>query len=99
MTVKEFEDLLESEFEQVRGLATNKGKDYSQDYDRLSNFKEAAQRLGLTPYQVIGTYMDKHYNAICAFMRNGKVESEPIEGRIHDMALYLFLLQALIEDK
>lgn len=72
------------------------------DYGRkqpLSNFYEAAERLNLSPLQVWGVYFDKHLQAIHSYTSNGKVESEPIEGRIQDCIGYLLLLRALIRDK
>jgi hypothetical protein len=33
------------------------------------------------------------------FIKEGDVKSEPIEGRIHDVILYCFLLLGLIREK
>lgn len=99
MTTNEFDELLQSNYEAVLELCRTKGADYARDYDRLSNFKEQANKLGLTPYQVWGVYANKHWDAISAYVRNGgKVESEPIESRVHDLILYSFLLLGLIQD-
>jgi hypothetical protein len=35
---------------------------------------------------------------VLTYIREGSVKSEPIEGRIHDLILYLYLLSALIEE-
>ena len=67
--------------------------------DALSNFKDAAYRLGLTPEQVWSVYADKHWQAIMTFCGKGQVESEPIEGRLRDVILYSFLLLGLIEEE
>lgn len=98
MTHKEFEKVFDENLAIIRDIALTKGADYSSGSDRLSNFKENAFQLGLSPVQVWGVYASKHWNAISAYVRKGQVESEPIESRIHDEILYLFLLLGLIED-
>ena len=75
-----------------------KGADYTDGIDRLANFKSGAVAFGLTPMQVWGVFAKKHIDAIFAFVRNGKVESEPIAERIADAINYLYLLQGLIEE-
>jgi NADPH-dependent glutamate synthase beta subunit-like oxidoreductase len=52
--------------------------------------------MGLSPAQALGVYMKKHLDAIFTFIGKGRVESEPIEGRIHDAVNYLLLLNKLI---
>jgi hypothetical protein len=84
-------------------LLTNKGADYEvgniddKDRQRLSNFYAEADALGLTPYQVLGVYMHKHQRAIDKFLAKGRVESEPIEGRIADNINYLFLMYKMVQ--
>lgn len=84
-------------------LLTLKGADYEvgnhadADRKRLSNFYAEAETLGLTPFQVLGVYMHKHLRAIDNFLAKGKVESEPIEGRITDAVNYMLLLYKLVE--
>ena len=76
-----------------------KGKDYTQgkgDLDRLDNFKEAGRRNRITPYQAWGTYFYKHESAMWRFVKEGKVESEPIESRLYDIINYTILLLLMI---
>jgi hypothetical protein len=94
----EFESLMEQHYHDIFHINQAKGHDYAGDQDALSNFKTAARMLGLTPEQVWGVYFHKHHSAVMTFLKEGQVESEPIEGRIHDCILYLFLLLGLIED-
>lgn len=78
-------------------IAKVKGHDYTQGSpNRLKNFDDAAARLGLRPEQVLAVYMNKHWSAIETFLKKGKVESEPIEGRIADMINYLLLLSKMV---
>jgi hypothetical protein len=98
MNRREFSEFRDKHYAEIAAINDAKGKDYAGDEDALANFKAAARDLGLTPFQVWSVYHHKHQSAIDSFIREGKVESEPIEGRIHDAILYLFLLLGLIED-
>lgn len=99
MDRNEFLALLEDEFSKIVEINKTKGHDYAGDQDALANFKAGAARLGLTPVQVWGVYASKHWSAIETFIKEGDVKSEPIEGRIQDAILYLFLLMGLIQDE
>ncbi len=94
-----FLDLLDREFSKIRKINETKGADYAQEEDALSNFKSAADRLGLTPEQVWAVYGDKHWSAVMTYCRESAVASEPIEGRLHDVILYCFLLLGLVEER
>jgi hypothetical protein len=88
----------------IADINDKKGHDYAGDGDALANFKKDDERLRkivqndpvLAKWYI---YFDKHYEAVMTFLEEGDVKSEPIEGRIHDAILYLFLLLGLIEEK
>lgn len=87
----------------IKELVNTKGREYSGDHDRLRNFKEGGERVGVDPRTVLSIYMDKHYCSIMQYVKDKQTSvertlSEPIEGRIDDMILYLHLLKALIWD-
>ncbi len=88
--------LMDNEFQDLLRTGATKGKDYAGDDDALSNFKRHAAELGLTPEQVWAVYASKHWDAIMTYVRLGHVASEPVEGRIHDAIMYLFLLLGLV---
>jgi hypothetical protein len=94
-----FVDFRDHHFDLIKGISSTKGADYAGDVDALSNFKEAARELDVSPNTIWFVYFHKHWSAIRTFLQKGDVASEPIEGRIHDAILYLFLLLALIEDE
>jgi hypothetical protein len=94
----EFRTLMKVTYTNLLDLNNTKGSDYAGDEDALANFKEQAASLGLTPEAVWGVYAGKHWSAIMTFIRKGEVQSEPIEGRIDDLLLYLLLLKGLIFD-
>jgi len=78
-----------------------KGKDYTRglgDLDRTDNFKQAALFNKISPFQSWGTYFYKHVAAVFRYIGDGHVESEPIEGRIHDMINYSILLLLLVRE-
>jgi hypothetical protein len=79
-----------------------KGKDYTRglgDLDRSDNFKKAAEFNKVSAFQAWGVYFYKHVSAIFKFIGDRKVESEPIEGRIHDVINYSILLLILVEEQ
>src|SRR4051794_31393135 len=87
-------------WETIKSINQTKGRDYAGSEDALSNFKRTAEQTGLTPYQVWGVLTNKHWDAVQSFVRNnGQLESEPIEGRLHDLIVYCFLMLGLIEDQ
>lgn len=99
MNRDEFKTLRDNHYDQIARINDTKGKDYAGDKDALANFKVIGKDLGLDPMTVWGVYASKHWSAIMAFIREGKVESEPIEGRLHDVILYCFLLLGLIQER
>jgi hypothetical protein len=85
-------------FEKIREVRQTKGREYATDEDTLADFKEVAEEVGNTPFQVWATYVKKHERAIDTFIREGFTKSESIEGRIIDVIVYHILLLGLIED-
>lgn len=86
-------------FSDALDILKAKGQDYALDGDALANFKSVAERTGQTPLQVWAVYFQKHAMSIEAFVRNGKVESEPIESRVHDAINYLLFLVPLATEQ
>ena len=79
-----------------------KGMDYTRgkgDDDRLDNFKCAAENNGVTFLQAWGVYFYKHVAAVWKFIKDGTVESEPIEGRLYDVINYAILLLLWVREE
>jgi len=79
-----------------------KGPDYSgtargETEDVNANFKRVAKMTGLTPVQVCLVYMSKHWDSVMTWGRTGS-SSEPIYGRLGDLANYAQILASLIEE-
>lgn len=81
-------------------LLLSKGADYTRhDPDRLSNFKRVGTALGIDPLVVWAIYAGKHWDAIMAFVKTGRAESEAIESRLDDLRNYLYLAEGLIAER
>jgi hypothetical protein len=98
MTVTQFNDIADNCIWECRKLLENKGNDYTDKTDRLSNFNNLADRIGVHPLLVWYVYFAKHIVAIETFVKDQHLTSEPIEARFTDAINYLLLGRALIED-
>ena len=104
MTNADVEVMFRETFEELIALRSIKSREYSDDGDALANFRRNAVDLEMPMETVWRVYASKHWDSIGNFIRditNGKKRelSEPIEGRIHDMIVYLLLLKAMIKEK
>lgn len=104
MTPLDFTNLRRATYSRIDALNDVKSGEYAKDEDKLANFKEAGQRLGSLPEQVLLVYLDKHYAAICNFVKDlaahkTRPRSEPIDGRVDDAILYLLLFKALLQER
>lgn len=114
MNQEQFTKLINLTCEQTSDLLIRKGAEYASDADRLANFKNNAERLGMTPLQVWSVYAGKHIDGIQSYMKKihgvGASEmsinlqviddklSEPIEGRFHDLINYCYLGLAILHE-
>lgn len=98
MNQKEFDVVAQELLDLAEKIRSSKGKDYSEDNDRLSNFKTIAKEIGVKPSLVWAVYFRKHIDAIMKHTREGQTESEPIEGRLADVLNYILLYYGLIRE-
>ncbi len=90
----------ESFFGRCKELMGQKGPEYTNDKDTLSNFKQAAEDTGTDPKTVCWIYLYKHLEAIRNYVKSGKTSSdESIEGRLMDAANYMNLMAQIIWDE
>lgn len=101
MKHSERDKFIEAQFSKMMEITRSKGVEYANsELDANANFKEIGEKMGIDPKVVLWIYATKHFQSITSFVKKGKVESnEPIEGRVHDLALYSLLLLSLIEDE
>jgi hypothetical protein len=90
---------MDEDYNTIREINNTKGMDYAGEEDALANFKTAAEALALTPEEIWSVLAYKHWSAVMTYVREGGVASEPIEGRLHDLILYCFLMLGLVREK
>ena len=102
MTVEQRRKIAEDLFISEIKIMETKGADYSGTKDTLKNFKQNAEILGITKYQVWLVYFMKHIDAITNSIKRNpnepEAKSEPLSDRILDGRVYLTLLKCLLEE-
>lgn len=82
-------------------LIRAKNADYTQGTakkDRIAAFRRISADIGVPMEKVWAIFCQKHWGAVMKFVKDGQVESEPIDGRINDIINYMVLLGAIIDD-
>lgn len=91
-------------FEECFEVMESKGVDYASKEDSLANFKRNAKALGLTKYQILLVYLNKHLdsinNAVKYHPESPRTEtvSEPLRGRVIDAINYMTILINMMEE-
>ncbi len=100
MTKEEFQKILDEAKDRRVALRQDKGTEYTQgDADVLKNFKTGGRDLDLSAMQVWWIYYKKHQDAVLSFIKHGhEFSTEPVDGRIDDMQVYLDLLRGLVAE-
>lgn len=104
MTPQRFEEFVTNTLRDLEEIMSAKNTEYSRSaIDRLSNFKRRAEMSGLSVLDVLQIDLFKHIDAINSYIiriRNGSPVqlNDPIGRRANDVAIYMILFQALIED-
>lgn len=106
MTIAERTKDTEQLFKECFEVMTSKGVDYASKEDSLANFKRNATALGLTKYQIMMVYLNKHLDSINNAVKYHPDEprtetvSEPLRGRVIDAINYLsILVNMMTEDE
>ena len=101
MTQKEFDKLVKQLNDYSFDIMQNKRPEYTnEDLDVLHNFKETAERLGISELRVWGVFFEKHLQSIMAHMKNANLKkSEPIHSRFADVINYCYLGYALFVER
>lgn len=97
MTYEERQALTDKFFEECKKIMLKKGPDYTVNGQAFKDCDETADDIGCSPLAVLWIGFRKHLAAVKNFIKYGKVESEPIDGRLMDAANYLSLMYAKIE--
>jgi hypothetical protein len=104
MNVEKFNALVERRMADCRAVLCRKADEYVTDQDRLSNFKAALTVIGCkTPEKALWAFVSKHIVALRDFIdRLEAGEEVPKEWWLEktgDITNYMFLLEALLEDR
>jgi hypothetical protein len=104
MNNKEFAEVLKITSENTLQLLKVKGAEYTNNADRLANFKRASKAIGITSLQAAFIYASKHFDSIASFVKNDasgmeQILSEPIEGRFYDLINYCHLMLAILHER
>lgn len=95
------DEFFAEKFAECIDLIKAKNADYSQGEqkgDRIAAFRRIARDINITMEQAWAVFCQKHWGAVMKYVKQGTVESEPIDGRISDIINYMVLLSAIIED-
>lgn len=99
MTKDEMAKIMELVFEECRELRGAGQAEYAhRDQEAFANFKRVAERIGMTPEQVLLVYLEKHIDGIHAWAQGHRSQREDIRGRINDVIVYSCLLRGMVEE-
>lgn len=96
------DDVFARRFADCIDLLRAKNADYSQNEqvgDRIAAFRRIARDVDLPMRKVWAVFAQKHWGAIMRFCKEGRVESEPIDGRINDLINYAVLFGPIVEEE
>ena len=87
-------------FQECIELLEKKGRDYNPEGIAFQEEAAAAEDLIISPLGVLWIFMGKHWRALRTFVRNRSAQkpSEPIRGRLLDIATYCSLIAVYLEE-
>lgn len=81
-------------------LHSAKNRDYAREGEALGNFHRVADMLKVAPHYVALVYMLKQVDAATQMLSyDYEGETEGLEGRLQDIAVYAKLIQILKEEE
>ena len=103
MSPEDFNKLTEACCEEIRETLSIKAGQYAGDFDRLQNFKNAADMTGFTPEQCLFGFVVKHIISLQDYVRkvgDDNPSEEQLLEKTGDVAIYLLpLLRGLFVDR
>ena len=98
MNLKLHTELVEDIFDQVRTVRLQGQEEYAQNKANVfANFDRIAELQGLSPEQVLMTYLLKHIDGIQSYVKGHQSQREDVRGRIVDVIVYLTLLWGMVD--
>lgn len=89
----------------IADLNITKGAEYAaSDTDQLANFRRYVAPFGLPMEVAWAMLANKHWDALETYIRDliekkEKIRSEPLEGRVDDLIVYLILFKAMLAER
>lgn len=101
MDSQRFMEIIHRQMGVCEDVLFDKGDEYAgEEPDRLHNFKQAANVMGITPRQVLAGFMAKHTVSLYdMMMAENDFTPEKWTEKITDHINYLLILQCMLEDE
>jgi len=100
MNNKDFEKLVDEQFEMCKSVLCNKSKEYDFGEDRLHSFKVASQLLKSTPEEALMGYLTKHIMSLYDMVPEiDKFSYDKFNEKIVDILNYCLLLKGLLYER
>lgn len=104
MTNAEMDEFFKDAFAKILELRSLKSGEYAKDQDALDNFRSDASDLGLNMETVWRVFANKHWRSLSKYIGDletgyERTRSEPIEGRVDDLIVYLLLFKAILRER
>ena len=74
-------------------------EEYSEASNIFANFNRVAERLEITPEQVLLVYALKHMDGIISWAKGNKMQRESVQGRIQDLRIYMAILYLMANEE
>jgi hypothetical protein len=95
----EFAAFMRQQFDDEIDTLRQAGQDeYAGGENAFGNFERLAAQLGISREEVLLVYFMKHVDGIFSWVRGHRSQREPVQGRVRDSIVYLFLLLGMAEE-
>ena len=103
MNATKFEQIAAHRIAHCRKVMSDKGEEYSRNFDRLHNFRTAASIDGETPERALWGMMKKHIVSVRDMVDDSRYGIRPtqeqVDEKITDMINYSLLLEGLFVER
>lgn len=104
MNTDDFNKVVQERFDKCKEVLGRKGNEYSNNNDRLYNFKIAAKIQGGSPEKALLGMMVKHLVSVIDIINyvdkyNLSVNDDLIDEKLGDTINYIVLLEGLIKER
>lgn len=104
MNFAEFDTFWFKRLREIKKLEETKRGEYNDGRHRFDQFQKEAEEAGIDPKVVWKIYFSKHYRSLMMYIRDCQQStirplSEPIDGRINDMIVYLMIVAGMLQEE